>query len=72
MAGDVYVSQDEGKSWALAEDIPSGDAAMVIEHPFDNQYVSLQFLFPSLSSSNLNMVTGFCAHERGHPLPNKR
>jgi hypothetical protein len=38
MGGDVYVSQDEGKSWARAEDIPKGIAMMVIEHPFDNQY----------------------------------
>ncbi|KAF8634658.1 hypothetical protein AX15_000797 [Amanita polypyramis BW_CC] len=37
-AGDVYVSQDEGKTWARAEDIPQGDAMMVVEHPFANQY----------------------------------
>jgi hypothetical protein len=40
VAGDVYVSQDEGKSWAVAAGIPSGEAAMFIEHPVDNQYVS--------------------------------
>jgi len=37
--GNVYVSSTEGKSWARAEDIPKGEAAMVIEHPFDNRYV---------------------------------
>ncbi|TFK37398.1 vacuolar protein sorting/targeting protein 10 [Crucibulum laeve] len=36
--GNVYVSGDEGKSWKLAEDVPRGKAAMVIEHPFDNKY----------------------------------
>ncbi|KAK0452799.1 vacuolar protein sorting/targeting protein 10, partial [Desarmillaria tabescens] len=36
--GNVYVTQDEGKSWHIASDIPKGDATMVIEHPFDNQY----------------------------------
>ncbi len=37
--GILYVTQDEGKSWNAAPDIPKGDAAMVIEHPFDNRYV---------------------------------
>ncbi|EPQ56214.1 Oligoxyloglucan reducing end-specific cellobiohydrolase [Gloeophyllum trabeum ATCC 11539] len=36
--GNVYVSQDEGKTWNRAADIPAGDASMVIEHPFDNRY----------------------------------
>ncbi|KAF8909112.1 vacuolar protein sorting/targeting protein 10 [Mucidula mucida] len=36
--GILYVTQDEGKSWNAAPDIPKGDAAMVIEHPFDNRY----------------------------------
>ena len=35
------MSQDEGKSWSRAEDIPKGKTVMVIEHPFDNRYVSL-------------------------------
>jgi hypothetical protein len=41
MEGSVYVSSDEGKSWKIASDIPKGQAMMVIEHPFDNRYVSL-------------------------------
>ncbi|KAF8075280.1 vacuolar protein sorting/targeting protein 10 [Lyophyllum atratum] len=36
--GNVYVSQDEGKSWKRSEDIPKGKASMVIEHPFNNRY----------------------------------
>ncbi|KAJ7065213.1 vacuolar protein sorting/targeting protein 10 [Mycena amicta] len=36
--GNVYVSDNEGKSWHRAEDIPKGEAVMVIEHPFDNSY----------------------------------
>ncbi|KIJ65382.1 hypothetical protein HYDPIDRAFT_88076 [Hydnomerulius pinastri MD-312] len=36
--GDVYVSQDEGKSWNRATDIERGTAMMVIEHPSDSRY----------------------------------
>ncbi|KAJ7089709.1 vacuolar protein sorting/targeting protein 10 [Mycena belliarum] len=35
--GNVYVSQDEGKTWNVAANIPKGVAAMVIEHPFDTR-----------------------------------
>ncbi|KAJ2911663.1 hypothetical protein MD484_g8748, partial [Candolleomyces efflorescens] len=38
MEGNVYVSQDEGKSWKRAEDIPKGQVTTVIEHPFDTRY----------------------------------
>ncbi|THH04806.1 hypothetical protein EW145_g5251 [Phellinidium pouzarii] len=34
--GVVHVSQDEGKSWEVA-DIPMGEAMMVIEHPINNR-----------------------------------
>jgi hypothetical protein len=40
MEGNIYVSQDQGKSWNRAADIPEGEAAMVMHHPFDNRYVS--------------------------------
>jgi hypothetical protein len=40
MDGLVYVSSDEGRSWNVASDIPRGEALTVIEHPFDNRYVS--------------------------------
>ncbi|EGN96883.1 hypothetical protein SERLA73DRAFT_170248 [Serpula lacrymans var. lacrymans S7.3] len=36
--GNIYVSQDEGKSWERASDIPTGAAGMLIEHPFENHY----------------------------------
>ena len=38
--GNVYVSQDEGKSWERAKGIQEGKALMFFEHPFDNQMVS--------------------------------
>jgi photosystem II stability/assembly factor-like uncharacterized protein len=41
MEGNVYVSQDEGKTWKRAEDIPSGKITTVIEHPFDTRYVRI-------------------------------
>ncbi|PSR72220.1 hypothetical protein PHLCEN_2v11927, partial [Hermanssonia centrifuga] len=36
--GNIWVSGNEGKNWNMAEDIPTGRAAMLIEHPFDNSY----------------------------------
>ena len=38
--GVVYVSPDEGKTWAPPSNVPDGEAAMVIEHPFDSKTVS--------------------------------
>ncbi|KAI0794611.1 Oligoxyloglucan reducing end-specific cellobiohydrolase [Fomes fomentarius] len=35
--GAVYVSPDEGKTWSIPSSIPEGEAAMVIEHPFDSK-----------------------------------
>ena len=37
--GNVHVSPDEGKTWTLAQNVPEGRAAMVIEHPFDSKLV---------------------------------
>ncbi|KIJ36616.1 hypothetical protein M422DRAFT_179211, partial [Sphaerobolus stellatus SS14] len=34
LEGDVWISQDEGKSWDLASDVPRGKAIMFIAHPF--------------------------------------
>ncbi|KAF5364419.1 hypothetical protein D9758_010687 [Tetrapyrgos nigripes] len=36
--GNIYVSQDEGKSWNIADGIPKHEALMFIEHPFNKQY----------------------------------
>ncbi|KAG7098099.1 hypothetical protein E1B28_000073 [Marasmius oreades] len=38
IAGDVYVSQDEGKNWDHASGVPQGKAVVVVEHPTDNKY----------------------------------
>jgi hypothetical protein len=45
--GNIYVSSDEGKSWRVPDDIPKGEAALVVEHPFDNSYV--RFILASYS-----------------------
>jgi photosystem II stability/assembly factor-like uncharacterized protein len=39
VTGDVYVSEDEGKNWALADGVPQGQAKIILEHPFHNHYV---------------------------------
>jgi hypothetical protein len=38
VVGDVYVSEDKGKNWALADGVPQGQAKLVLEHPFHNDY----------------------------------
>jgi hypothetical protein len=37
--GQVHVSSDEGKTWFPAKGVDKGEAAAVIEHPFDNTVV---------------------------------
>lgn len=37
--GNVYISQNEGKSWVRRSDIPEGEAKSFVKHPFDNNYV---------------------------------
>jgi photosystem II stability/assembly factor-like uncharacterized protein len=37
--GNVYRSEDEGKSWKRVNDVKDGAAAMLIQHPFDNNMV---------------------------------
>ena len=38
---DLYISSDEGKNWQRVTDIPQGDTALFIEHPFNNRMVSI-------------------------------
>jgi hypothetical protein len=40
VAGDVYISENEGRDWGLVQGIPRQDATQLIEHPFDNRVVS--------------------------------
>lgn len=56
----MYVSQDEGASWTRADTIPESDASMVIEHPFDNKYVSPQVVPHEIIAKN---------HHRPSSLP---
>ncbi|THH18916.1 hypothetical protein EW146_g2149 [Bondarzewia mesenterica] len=35
--GNLYVSNNEGKTWERASDIPEGETSMFIEHPFNNR-----------------------------------
>jgi photosystem II stability/assembly factor-like uncharacterized protein len=64
----VYVSSNEGKSWNRAEDIPKGNALMVIEHPFDNRYVSAFIsaapVVPILNASQAFVLTDGTRHYR--------
>ena len=59
MEGVVYVSSNEGKSWNKADDIPKGQAMMVIPHPFDNRYVSLS-IQQMLNLRRYMTSTGVC------------
>ncbi|KAG2012263.1 signal sequence binding protein [Coprinopsis cinerea AmutBmut pab1-1] len=37
ISGNLFVSQDEGKSWKKAEGIPERSVSVVIEHPYDTR-----------------------------------
>lgn len=39
--GNVYLSEDEGKTWNLVNGIPREEASLLMEHPFDNRIVRL-------------------------------
>ena len=74
--GNVWVSEDEGRYWKLANGIPTGSTAMVIQHPFDNHYVSV-----SVAGSSPYMITdshchlfplGLCFDEGHHSLSHRR
>lgn len=66
MEGNVYVSQNEGKEWSLAQGVPKGDALMVVQHPFDNRYVRQS----NWASTRLilTLPVGFYSDEIENPL----
>ncbi|KAG8692567.1 vacuolar protein sorting/targeting protein PEP1, partial [Ceratobasidium sp. 394] len=35
--GNVWISEDEGRSWAKVDGVPSGQAMILVEHPFENR-----------------------------------
>jgi len=39
VVGNVYISENEGKSWDPVQGVPREEAAQLIEHPFDNRVV---------------------------------
>lgn len=39
VAGNVYISENEGKSWDPVKDVPKAAADQLVEHPFNNRYV---------------------------------
>ena len=72
MDGNVWVSSNEGKSWSRAEDIPEGKAAMVIEHPFDNNYVRATPPPDLWVLTHDSWNTGIRADQGKDPLPHGR
>jgi len=40
MDGVVYISEDEGMSWSVVDDIPGGEAFDFVPHPFDDHMAS--------------------------------
>lgn len=67
MEGNLFVSLDEGKSWKRVEDIPKGDAVLVVEHPFNNRYVSEM----SPCRADTHIIQGFRAYHRHETLSNR-
>ena len=76
--GDVHISQDEGKTWERA-DIPSGQASMVVSHPFDTKYVGnncihypkhliASFDRPSSSRGERHITVPLIGASHGNPL----
>lgn len=67
--GNVYVSEDEGKTWVLA-DIPPGKAERVIEHPFNNRIVRLHLIATRVQL--LNIALGIRLDSWHYTLPHRR
>jgi len=75
--GNLHVSQDEGRSWVRAEDIPYGQAAMFADHPFDNRVVStrrpsIYVRAPTDLPLNLTNSPGIRINQWQYTLPNGR
>ena len=49
--GDVWRSEDEGKTWQLVNGPPSGSAYILIEHPYDRNMV---FILSNAKKHNKN------------------
>lgn len=49
VAKNVWRSDNEGKGWKRIQGVPDGEAAQVIEHPFNSRVVSLLFSFNGFS-----------------------
>jgi hypothetical protein len=47
------VSQDEGKSWQPASEVPRGKAVTVTEHPFNNRVVCNPLFYGAELSSDV-------------------
>jgi hypothetical protein len=43
VAKNVWRSDDEGKGWKRIQGVPDGEAAQVIEHPFNSRVVRRHF-----------------------------
>src|SRR6266702_7315422 len=55
---DLYVSSDEGKNWQRVADIPQGNTALFIEHPFNNRMVSISSTYPPICSAVPRLLFG--------------
>ena len=56
VAKNVWRSDNEGKGWKRIQGVPDGEAAQVIEHPFNSRVVRLRY-FPSFGIFVLILLT---------------
>ena len=63
--GEVWRSEDEGKSWKTVDGPPKGSAYLLVEHPYDHRMVSIR---------RVCAERGHCAHTSRaglHPFQRK-